>query len=76
MRDTICGCDGSERFFLLQHTMYYCRPKFSRNTVVRVFRPWSSVLEKRTVASLKEVIFCQKVLHLLIQCASRSKEEV
>jgi hypothetical protein len=28
MRDTICGCYGAERFFLLPHPMYGCRTKF------------------------------------------------
>jgi hypothetical protein len=39
MRDSICSCYRAERFLLLHHTMYYCRPVFGRNTVVRVFRP-------------------------------------
>jgi hypothetical protein len=26
MRDTICGCYGAERFFLLYHTMHHGRP--------------------------------------------------
>jgi len=56
--------------------MYDYRPKFSGNTVVRVFWPWSSVLDKRRVASLKEFISRQKVLHLEIQFPRRGKEEV
>jgi hypothetical protein len=52
MRDTICCCHGTERLFLPHHTMYYCRPVGSGNSVVRVFRPWSSMLDKRRVASL------------------------
>jgi len=53
MRDTICGCYGAERFLLLHHTMYYYRPVFSGNTIFWVFRPWSPVLDKRGIASLK-----------------------
>jgi hypothetical protein len=75
MRDTIRGCYSAQRFFLLHHTMYDCLPKFSGNTVVRVFWPWSSVLEKRRVASLKEFISPQKVLDLEIQFPRRDKEE-
>jgi hypothetical protein len=30
MRDAICGCDGSERFLLLHHAMYDCRPRVQR----------------------------------------------
>jgi hypothetical protein len=52
MRDAKCGCYGAQRFFLLHHTLNDGRPQVSGNTVVRVFRPWSSVLEKRRVASL------------------------
>jgi len=47
MRDSICGCYGAQRFFMLHHTMYDCLPKFYRNTIVRMFRSWSLVLEKR-----------------------------
>ena len=66
MRDAIRGCYCAERFLPLHHTMYYCWPVFSGNAIFWVFRPWSSVLDKRRVASLKEFIFCQKVLHLEI----------
>jgi hypothetical protein len=27
MRDTIRGCYGAERFFLLHHTLHDCRPR-------------------------------------------------
>jgi hypothetical protein len=53
MRNTICCCYGAERFPQLHHTMYDCRPKFSGNTIVRIFRSCSSMLEKRRVGSLK-----------------------
>ena len=76
MRDSIRGCHCAERFFLLDHTMYYCRPMFSGNTVVRVYWSWLSVFEKRRVASLNEYIFRQEVLHLEIQFSRRGKEEV
>src|SRR5947209_6891783 len=76
MRDAKCCCNGTERFLLLHHTMYYCWPKFSGNTIVRIFRPWSLMLEKRRVGSLKYMIFLQKVLHLEIKFPSRGKEEV
>jgi hypothetical protein len=52
MGDVIGGCYGTERFFLLHHTLYDCRPQFSGNTVVRLFRSWPSVLEKRRVTTL------------------------
>jgi hypothetical protein len=52
MRDPIGGCYSAERFLLLHHTMYDCRPKFSGNTEFRMLRPWSPVLEKMRVASL------------------------
>ncbi len=75
MRDAI-GCRHcAQRFFLIHHTMHDCRPVFSGKTVLRVVRPWSSVLEKRKGASLNEFIFCQKVVHLEIQDACRGKEE-
>ena len=38
MRGTIRGCYRAERFFLLHHTLYNCRPQFSGNTVERMFR--------------------------------------
>ena len=53
MRDAICGCYGAERFFLLHHTLHDGRPQVSGNTIVRMFRPWSSALEKRRVTTLK-----------------------
>jgi hypothetical protein len=52
MRDSICGSYSAEWFLLLHHTMNDCRPQVSGNTVVRMFRSWSSLLEKRRVASL------------------------
>jgi hypothetical protein len=67
MRDSIRGCHSAKRFLLLYYTMYDCRPVISGKTVVGVFRPWSSVLDKRRTASLNEFIFCQKVLDLEIQ---------
>ena len=51
-----------------------CRPKFSRNTIVRLIRSWSSVPAKKRVASLKEFIFRLKVLHLEIQFLEWGKE--
>ena len=53
MRDAICGCYGAERFFLLHHTLHDGRPQVSWNTIVRMFRPRSSALEKRRVTTLK-----------------------
>jgi hypothetical protein len=76
MRDTVCSCHCAKRFFLLHNMVNDHRPVFSGNTVVRVFRPWSSVLDRRRVASLKSFICCQKVLHLEIQFPRRGKEEV
>jgi hypothetical protein len=51
-------------------------PAFGGNTMVWMFRSWSSVLERRRVASLKEFISCQKVLHLEMQFSRLGKEEV
>jgi hypothetical protein len=65
-----------EGFFLLNHTIYDCRPKFSGNTIVRVFWSWALMLEKRRVTSLEYFLFCQKVLHLEIQFSRRGKEEI
>ncbi len=76
MRDTIRGCHCAERFLLLHHTMNDHRPVFSGNTVFLVFRPWSSVLDHRRVASLNYFLFYQKVLHLEIQCSRQGKEEI
>ena len=75
VRDARGGCYGAQRFLLLHHTLHHHRPVFSGKTVLRVFRTWSSVLEKRRSASLTDVIFCQKVLDLEIQVARRGKEE-
>ena len=76
MRDTVCCCHCAKRFLLLHNTVNDHRPVFSGNTVFWVFRPWSSVLDNRRVASLKSFIFCQKVLRLEIQFLRRGKEEV
>jgi hypothetical protein len=76
MRDSIRCCYSAKWFLLLHHTLYDCRPKFSGNSIVQMFRSWSSVLEKRRVASLKEVILLRKVLHLEIQFPRRGKEEI
>ena len=76
VRDSIRGGYGAQRFLLLHHTLHHHRPVFSGNSVLRVFRPRSSVLDKRRIASLTDVIFCQKVLDLEIEFARRSKEEV
>jgi hypothetical protein len=69
MRDSIGGCYGAQRFLLLQHTLHHHRPVLSGNSGLRVFRPRSSVLEKRRIASLTYIIFCQKGLDLEIQFA-------
>ncbi|SRR6266487_1907181 len=76
MRDSIDCCYGAERFFLLHYTMYDCRPEFSGNTEFRMFRSWSSMLNKRRVVSLNEFIFPQKLLHLKEQFPKLGKEEV
>jgi len=76
VRDAIRGCYGAQRFLLLHHTLYHHRLVLSGKSVLWVFRPRSPVLEKRRVASLTYVIFCQRLLDLEIQCARRSKEEV
>ena len=76
MRDTIRGCYGAQGFLLLHHTLHDHRPVLSGKSVWRVFRPRSSVFEKRRIASLTYVIFCQKMLDLEIQCARWGQEEV
>jgi len=67
MRDVICGCYGAQRCFLLHHTLHDGRPQVSWNTIVRLFRPWSSAFEKRRITTLNEFISRQQVLHLKIQ---------
>ena len=76
MRDTICCCYGAERFLLLHHTMYYCRPVFSGKTVFRVYRPWSPFANHRRRADVICFVVSEQVLDLEIQFSSRSKEEV
>ncbi len=76
MRDPIRGCYCAERVLLLHHTMYYCWPVFSGNTVVRVFWPWSPFAHNRRRAGVMFFIVSEQVLYLEIQFAKRSKEEV
>ncbi len=77
MRDAIRCCHGTERFFLLHHTMHHCRPLGSGNTVCRMLWPWPAVLDNsRRMASLSCFILSKQALHLLIQCARRGQEEV
>jgi len=76
VRDSIRGGYGAQRFLLLHHTLHHHRPVFSGKTVSRVFRPWSSVLEKWRLAPLTDVIFSKKLLELLIQFSRWGKEEV
>jgi hypothetical protein len=76
MRDSICGCYGAERFLLLHHTMYDYRPKVSRNTIVRMFRPWSPFANNRRRAGVMSFIVSEQVLYLEIQFARRGKEEI
>jgi hypothetical protein len=76
MRDIIGGCYGAQRFLPLHHTLHDGRPQVHWNTIVRLFRPWSSMLEKRRVASLNEFISRQQVLHLQIQFSRWGKEEI
>jgi hypothetical protein len=75
VRDSIGGCYCAQRFLLLHHTLRHHRPVFSGKTVSRVFGPRSSLLEKRRMASLTDVTFCQKGLHLERQVARRGKQE-
>lgn len=75
MRDFICGCYGTERFLLLHHTKYDCRPEFGGNTIFRLFWPWSPFANKRRRADVIGSVVSEHVLDLEIQLASRSKEE-
>jgi hypothetical protein len=76
MRDFICGCYGTERFLLLPHTKYDCRPEFGGNTVFRLFWPWSPFANNRRWAGVLGLIVGEQLLDLEIECASRGKEEV
>jgi hypothetical protein len=76
MRDTVGCCHYTERLFLVHHTMHYCRPVFSRNTVIRVFWPWSPFANNRKRAGVMCFFGSEHLLYLEIQLASRSKEEV
>jgi len=75
-RDSISCCNCAERFLLLHHTMYYCRPVFSGKTVFRVYRPWSPFANHRRRADVICFVVSEQVLDLEIQFSSRSKEEV
>jgi len=66
MRDTIRGCYGAERFLLLYHTIYNSRPVFSRNTIVRVFWPWSPFANNRRRTGVMCFIVSEHLLHLEI----------
>ena len=77
MRDIILCCNCTERFFLLHHTLHLCWPMGSGNTICRVLWPWPPMLDNsRRMASLSCLILSKQALHLLIQFARRSKEEV
>jgi hypothetical protein len=76
MRDTVCCCYRSKWFFLLHNTMNDHWPVFSGNTICRVFWPWSPFANHRRRAGVMCFIVSEQLLHLEIQCASRSKEKV
>ncbi len=72
MRATI-GCYGAERFFLLHHTLQDNRPQVSWNTIVRMFRSWSSALEKRRVPTMNaDDPGCVERFALLLETLSNS----
>jgi hypothetical protein len=76
MRESIRGCYSTERFLLLHHTVYHYRPVFRGNAAVRVFWPWSAFANHRRRAGVMCFFVSEQRLHLEIQYAGRSKEEV
>ena len=76
MRDTILLCNRTKWFVVLQHAMHDHWPVFSRNTVFRLFRPWSPFAHNWREAGVMGFIMSEQSLNLEIQFASRGKEEV
>jgi hypothetical protein len=76
MGDIVGDCYRSQRFLLLHHTMNDYRSVFSRNTVLRVFWPWTPFTNHRRRADVKYFVVSEHILYLEIQCARRGQEEV
>ena len=75
MRDTRGGCNSTERFVLLHHTLHHGWPVRSGKTVLWLLWPRPPMLDHRRMASLSCFIFSKQTLHLVIQKPCRSKEE-
>ena len=75
-RDTKLLCNWTKWVVVLHHTMNNERPVVSRKTVLRVFWPWSPFANHRRRADVACFVVSEQVLHIEIQFASRSKEEV
>jgi hypothetical protein len=52
------------------------RPVFSRNTVLRVFWPWTPFTNHRRRADVMYFVVSEHILYLEIQCARRGQEEI
>ena len=76
VRDARGGCYCAQRFLLLHHTTPHRRPLGSGKSVCRLLWPWPPLLDHhRRRADVMGFIVSEQVLHLEIQCASRSKQE-
>jgi len=74
-RDSILLCNWTKWFGVLHDTMNNERPVVSRNTVLRVFWPWSPFATHRRRAGVRCFIVSEQLLDLEIQCARRGKKE-
>jgi hypothetical protein len=75
MGDSILICNFSKWFVVLHHTMDDHRSVGRGNTVFRVFWPWSPLANYRRKAGVRGFTVSEHLLHLVIQCARRGKEE-
>ena len=76
VRDARGGCYCAQRFLLLHHTTQHRRLLGSEKSVCRLLWPWPPLLDhRRRRASRSCFLLSKQTLHLLIQCARRSKEE-
>src|SRR2546425_12194944 len=62
MRDTILLCNSTKWFVVLHHAMHDHRPVFNRNTVFRLFRPWSPFTNNRRRAGIMCFVVSEHVL--------------
>jgi len=76
MRDSICCCHGTERFFLLYHKMHHHWPLRSWYIVCRMFWSWTMFANNRRRAGVIGFIKSEQLFYLEIQFPSWGKEEV